>query len=330
MGTVVRRLLVNDMLSALPDHRTFWNDLQDWFDMEFVDGEYKDLTDIAQMECGIIDEWENIKTGVKETHRPSLIIRNASYFGPLKTVIPTISLLQDIFEDGSQLEMQEQVIKSSTHVVCNSEFTQSKYTEEEQYMNCKSSVIPLPVDFSLFEPQNPMGLQQALSLPDNCICWIGAHEGAAGMVKGYDIFLSVVRQNPDLSFVAVFKDDPIPFGSPNLRTFSRITHEELVKVIGACRVGLCTSRMESQHLAGIEMGACGLPMIAPQVGVYWEREDIPGILVKELKVEYFANAIRAMLKNPGDPQATRQYWQTEFDRPVVKALWENLINEVES
>ena len=103
MGTVVRRLLVNDMLSALPDHRTFWNDLQDWFDMEFVDGEYKDLTDIAQMECGIIDEWENIKTGVKETHRPSLIIRNASYFGPLKTVIPTISLLQDIFEDGSQL-----------------------------------------------------------------------------------------------------------------------------------------------------------------------------------------------------------------------------------
>jgi len=111
--------------------------------------------------------------------------------------------------------------------------------------------------------------------------------------------------------------------------FTRLTHDELVKVVGACRVGLCTSRMETQHLAGIEMGACGLFMVAPPVGVYWKREDMPGIVVGEPTPVQYTSALRAALANPGDPQATRSYWQKEFDKPVVKAAWAELIEEIE-
>jgi glycosyltransferase involved in cell wall biosynthesis len=111
--------------------------------------------------------------------------------------------------------------------------------------------------------------------------------------------------------------------------YSRLTHEELVKIIGACRIGLCTSRMESQHLAGIEMGACGLPMVAPPVGVYWKRDDMPGIVVSETTPQVYTTAIRATLDNTGDPEATRLYWMTDFCRSAVRRKWEALIKEVE-
>ena len=239
--------------------------------MEFVGGDYQQLEAV-------------VGNNINGT---SLIIRNASFFGPLKASerVPTISLLQDIAVEGEQRKLQDAVIASSRVVMCNSAFTMQNYKADNL------RVIPLPVDFALFEPGNSMGLQQSLSLPDGCVCWIGASQGAAGHVKGWDMFLQVVRLNPDIPFVGVFKDQIPNEMPPNLRAYARLTHEELVRVIGACRVGLCTSRTESQHLAGIEIGACGLPMVAPPVGVYWQRE---------------------------------------FDKPLIRQAWANLIKEIEA
>jgi glycosyltransferase involved in cell wall biosynthesis len=317
----VRRLLVNDQLTAIPGTRTFWHDLQEWFDMEFMGGDYSSLA--AKFSPGL---------------KADLIIRNATWFGPLapSVSIPTISLLQDIFEGGPQREMQKSVLKYSRLVVFNSEFTRSKYKFDPAEISESITdvrVIPLPIDFSVFEPVSSMGLQQSLSLPDNCICWVGASQ-AAGQVKGFDIFMSIVRQNPDLSFVAVFKDVMPEYAPPNVRMYVRLQSDELAKVMGACRIGLCTSRMESQHLAGIEMGACGLSMVAPAVGLYWKRSDMPGVIVEEPTVENFSSAIRAALTRPGDPQEVRGYWETTgnsaFTRDGCRAAWARLIEEVES
>jgi glycosyltransferase involved in cell wall biosynthesis len=319
----MKRLLVNDALSQLGE-RTFWHDLQEWFGCEFVGAPYANLVDTADA----------------ASEEASLIIRNATYFGPLDAskTVPTISLLQDISLDGEIRKMQEAVIKSSTLVVFNSEYTARHYSkvpapttrDGRNFITDTSRVIPLPVDFSLFEPQNSMGCQQALSLPDGCVCWIGACR-EAGHVKGWDVFLQVVRHSPDIPFVGVFKDTPPEYAPPNLRMFSRLPHERLVEVIGACRVGLCTSRMESQHLAGIEMGACGLPMVAPPVGVYYDRkDDFPGFVMKEgATPEHYATAIRLCMTKPIDLLKVRGYWQKEFDKPVIKAAWTKLVEEVE-
>ena len=307
----MKRLLVNDYLTTIPGTRTFWHDLQDWFDMEFVGGDYGTLAEIADAQA----------------QDATLIIRNASWFPPMKASdkVPTISLLQDILTEGPQRRLQDEVMLSTTHVVYNSLFTETRYSRENNW-----SIIPLPVDFSLFEPGNAMGLQQALSLPDSCVLWIGASQGAAGQVKGYDTFLSIVRTNPDIPFVAVFKDTMPPYCPPNLRMYERVAHEDLVRIIGACRVGLCTSRMESQHLAGIEMGACGLPLVASPVGTYWKRDDMPSVIVGDNATpEVYTTALRATLKTPGDPQQIRHYWQRSFDKPMIRHAWTNLINEVE-
>jgi glycosyltransferase involved in cell wall biosynthesis len=325
----MRRLLVNDALGQLGEV-TFWHLLQDWFGMEFCGGNFSTLQLLADTDAAT----ESLALGV-----PSLIVRNCSYFPPMVSSkrVPTISLLQDIFTEGEARFMQQEVIQSSKTVVFNSEFTKSKYEPAGgAYVgNPRLEVIPLPVDFSLFEPQNAMGCQQALGLPDGCICWVGACQGPAGHVKGFDIFLKIVRMNPDLHFVGVFKDAIPESFPPNLRCFLRLTHEELVKVVGACRVGLCTSRMESQHLAGIEMGACGLPLVVPPVGCYW-KEEIPGsrMMSEEARTPAgYTVAIRHELATPpwrGHKDAIRQWWKEQFDRPVIRAQWEKLIGEIEN
>lgn len=304
----MKRILVNDCLTTIPNTYTFWHDLLRWFGCEFIGGSYEELG--AKV--------------VAAADNASLIIRNATWFPPIDVTIPTISLLQDIFIDGPQRKMQEQVLDQSTLIVFNSDFT------AKQYPSYSGKVIPLPVDFELFLPGNAMGLQQAFSLPENCICWIGASQSAAAHVKGLDLFLSIVRQNPDLSFVAIFKDQQLEYPPPNLRMFVRLPQAELAQVIGACRVGLCTSSMESQHLSGIEMGACGLPMIAPPVGIYWQRENMPGTVISKRSVDIYTAALRSALSNPKEPTQIRDYWRREFDKKKIKYAWTKIIAEIEN
>ncbi|KKM13691.1 hypothetical protein LCGC14_1713690 [marine sediment metagenome] len=65
----MKRLLVNDVLTCIPGTRTFWSDLEEWFSMQFIGDAYATLVDTVD----------------KQSDGASLIIRNASYFGPLKS-----------------------------------------------------------------------------------------------------------------------------------------------------------------------------------------------------------------------------------------------------
>lgn len=301
--------VVNDARSQIPGSKTLWDDLVEWLGGEFVgDVPFPALAEkAAAYSCDVL-------------------IRNGSFFGPIQTEAKQVSLIQDIFTEGPAREMQEAVIRSSTMTVFNSAFTAGKYLTID--FPSHHMTIPLPVDFTVFEPGNSMGLQQALSLPDGCVCWIGACR-EAGYVKGWDIFIQVARLNPDLHFVAVLKDAMPDSFPPNVRCYVRVAHEDLVKIIGACRVGLCTSRMESQHLAGIEMGACGLPLVVPPVGAYYLRGDIPGVVYGDVTPSQIAGFLRMALNHPSDPVQIRPYWQREFDKPVIREAWTKLVEEVE-
>lgn len=312
------RLLVNDCLTCIPGTRTFWHDLRDWFGMTFIGGEFGQLD-------GLVSAFPM---------QPSLIVRNSSYFGPLASSehVPTISLVQDIHPDGPMEQMQHQVKVSSAVVVYNSEFTAehssdaggSLYEGSTLTMAADDKIIPLPVDFDLFKPDGSDKLYD--------VCWIGASQGAAGHVKGWDIFTDIVVSNPDLSFVAVLKD-AAPADTPsNLTTFVRLTHKQLVPIINLCRIGLCTSRSETQHLAGIEMGACGLPIVAPHVGCYWlgtGKHDVPGVIIEDLMPEMYSAAIGAVLASPYQMSDVRSYWQSRYDKPIIRQKWADLIDRVE-
>ena len=306
------RYLVNDLMTCIPGTRTFWHDLVDWFGLNFVGGAYEKLA---------------VEASRQIPKDATLVIRNATYFGPLETDAPTISLVQDIVE-GEARKIQELVCSRSAVAVFNSRYTASKYGTASE----APVIIPLPIDFNHFEPGNYMGLQQKLGLPDGCVCWVGASQGAAGDVKGWPTFLQIVRMNPDIGFVAVLKDAMPDAMPPNLRCYERLAHDALVDVMGACRVGLCTSVTETQHLAGIEMGACGLPMVAPPIGCYYGRDsDLPGwpLMDKEITADRYAEAIRDCLSSLPDPAYVHDYWRKSFDQEIIRKQWAALIEEVE-
>jgi glycosyltransferase involved in cell wall biosynthesis len=301
----MKRLLVNDCLTCIPGTRTFWHDLKEWFHMDSIEAPYDRLATLAAIPA-------------KDA---SLIIRNATYFGPIEADCPQISILQDIIDEGppggNHRVMQEAVV-ASTHVVYNSEFT-----KHWSHYNKPGRVIPLSVDFDLFKPGNPVALREEMEIPYGSICWIGACQKEAGYVKGWDTLVKIARMNPDLRFMAVMKDGFPETFPPNMRIYLKLKQEELVKVMGACMVGLCTSRIETQHLAGIEMGGCGLPLVVPPIGAYFNRTGMPGIIVGDPKE--FTTAIRAALSMKGDAE----YWKGEFSPEVVKAQWKKLVEEVE-
>ena len=103
--------LVNDCLTCIPNTKTFWHDLLDWFPnlKDKCDG-YTDYSILAQ-------KIESIPK------RPDYIIRNGSYFRKLNIDVPTFSLIQDTMENPTQTE----VINHSTCAVFASKQTYNIY-----------------------------------------------------------------------------------------------------------------------------------------------------------------------------------------------------------
>ena len=291
--------IVNDYRSMIPGSVTLWDHLLEWL----PGAEWKGGVPFTRLAAHIelLDE-----------QLPDYIVRNASYFRRLGTeATPTIALLQDIFPAGHDRGWQVDVCRHAALTVFNSEYTRVQYPE---LAGVPYRIIPLPVDFDLFRPM----LEYAKRWD---VCWVGARSH----VKGWDILKALVATSPH-TFCVMLKDesfDPTEL-SDNAQVFNRVSQAELVELINQCRVGLCTSRVETQHLAGIEMGACGLPMVAPPVGCYMgldypgarhERTDVP--------VGVLAQVIRALMEATAGyaPDAVSAFWRARFSIESCRASW---------
>ena len=292
--------LVNDLLTCIPGTRTFWNDLLDWF---------PDLVDMTGVPFYSLAD--QIERSANENGAPDYIIRNATYFRKMNIPCKTISLLQDIAENP----MQKEVLESSDVVVVNSAYTLSKYT----YLN-NAKIIPLGTDFNHFRVlSNKEELRQKWGIRGNAVCFIGAQSE----IKGWSTVVDLIKNGTDYQFVLVLKDEgyvSLPVG--NYTQFHRVSHQDLVEIINACDVGICTSVTETQHLAGIEMGACGLPITTTNVGVYYNLE--PG----DWGCRYVdpLTAIDMLMNQEGD---SRSYWLKEsMDRESCRLAWKSIIDSM--
>lgn len=294
--------LVNDQLTAIPGSVTLWGLLEDWLGSPSVIlGPYPTLAARASEIIG---------------QRDGTVIRNATYFGPLATPnCRTIVLLQDLMPpDTPARATQVEVCQRADVIVANSKWTLDQYPE---LAGLNVRVIPLPVDTGLFRPrEDRAALQTELGIHPGSICWVGA----ADVIKGYDR-LHRLAGSSDLHFAVVLKDrdkarTPAWFG--RMRVFTRLAQEDLAKVMASCRVGLCTSRIETQHLAGLEMAASGLPVVyVDPVGVYAEPQpwaiqateaQLPAMLASA-QAQAQPGAVReALLAGPWSLEACRASW----------------------
>jgi glycosyltransferase involved in cell wall biosynthesis len=240
--------LVNDQLTAIPGTKTFWHQL-----LECIPGledkcngytDYSVLPDVIEAQY--------------KTNPPDYIIRNASFFRKLQTSCKTISFVQDYSTSAVQLD----AINSSDVAVFNSLLMQHQY--KSLCTAKKSLVIPIGTDFEHFHPMpNKKELQDKWGILPNSVLFIGS----ADHIKGYDILKYVIENTP-YNYCLVMKDST-SYAHSRVRVFNRVTQDQMVEIMNACSALICTSRFESLHLAGVEAGACGLPVVTKPIGIYW-------------------------------------------------------------
>lgn len=294
--------VVNDLLTAIPGTRTFWHYLLEWFNGHWHGESYDTLA------CGAERAIE------ASPDKPRVIIRNGTYFQWFTTCHrPVISLIQDITPYHSQArELQINVGLNSNVVVFNSTYTLEHYPE----LVSRSRIIPLGVNFDLFNTAERPG-----KMFD--VCWVGA----GTEVKGWQDLMRVVTVNSDLKFACITKDGAT-FPASNVMFFHHLPENQMVQIYNASKVGLCTSIRETQHLAGIEMAACGLPIVAPAVGVYHGVGD-DEIWAFPTDRVHLADKVREVLKMNYSPQDVRQSVSAQGLSLVdCESRWKALVQEV--
>lgn len=297
--------LVNDTLTCIPNTKTFWHDLLDWFpNLEDKCNGYTDYSVLAQ-------KIESIEG------RPDYIIRNGSYFRKLNIDVPTFCLIQDTNNNP----MQTEVINTSTCVVFASKETHNIYKDRINPKNVR--VIEQSSDFNFFKP---ISERHPEVLP-NSIIFIGdsSHEK-----KGFHRVLNLIETMTDFNFCLVMKDDTninvIPQHSRSrVRIFNKVDRGTVRLLINSSVCAICTSGNEEGHFAGIEIGACGIPMVARPMGCYLDRKDDKswGLISND---EDFPETIRYVVNNLKlfNP---REYYSKEYTLERCREKWTDLINE---
>lgn len=300
--------LVNDTLTCIPGTKTFWNDLLEWLpELEDKCGGY---TPFNVLPNSIEQIWMK---GV----RPDYIIRNATYFRQLGIPVKTISLLQDLSPNNQE---QINVCNSSDIVVYNSPYTQSHYTGK---ITAKSVMIPLGVDFNKFKPLGE-DYSQELGILPNSILFIGAN---TTIPKGFDIMLDIIN-NTNYNFCLVMKDG-FKIDNPRVQVFNRIDHDKLIKVMNSCEMLVCTSRVETLHLAGVEAAATGLPLVTSNVGIYYNLENGAwGRNIKTLYFQDFITEINYVKNNIKEFKPREAFLELGLDTETCKNKWVDLINSL--
>lgn len=298
--------LVNDTLTCIPGTKTFWHDLLEWIpDLEYKVNGYCAFPTLAEF-------MENLayKEGA-----PDYIIRNGTFFRPLNIKAKTISIIQDIYTEV-QKKQQIEVANSSDVVIFNSPYTRSFYEDD---VNVSSSVIPLGIDFDLFKPSN----RRLKEILPNSILFVGA---ATSHPKGFDLLLKII-DSTEHNFCLVMKDN-FHIDHPRIKVVNRVNHRELIKIYNSCSMLLCTSTQETQHLAGLEGAACGLPIVASNVGIYYNREDGAWGHRVERTVEAYRKAIDYILSGQKE-YAPRDYFLRQgYSLDSCEDSWSTLVNSL--
>lgn len=233
--------LVNDCLTCIPGTRTFWHDLLDYLP-------------------GLVDQtngytpYDTLARRIElllEKERPDYIIRNGSYFPPIRTLVPQVAIAQDL---GNHCSL---ACNQARYVVANSRFT----LESLHDVTSEKIVIPLGVDtevFSIFECRD---------FPAD-IVYVG---DSSEHPKSFSTVRHLI-ESTNFTFNLVMKDQ-FTMNHERVRCFNRVNSSTVARILNSSRVAICPSFVETQHLAGIEAMACGVPVVAVNTGIYYELTD---------------------------------------------------------
>lgn len=148
--------------------------------------------------------------------------------------------------------------------------------------------------------------------------------------KGFHRVLNLIDTMRDFNFCLVMKDnttlDIIPEQNRNrVRIFNRVDRNTVRLLINSCVCAICTSGNEEGHFAGIEIGACDIPMVSRPMGCYLDRKDDEswGLIAND---EDFPTKIKYVINNR-QKFSPRKYYSKEYTLERCHEKWKSLIEE---
>ena len=302
--------LVNDCLTCIPNTETWWHDMLRWFPK---------LIDKTNVYTNYSILANKIEKSYNETsNKPDYIVRNGSYFRKLNINIPTFALIQDTQNNILQTE----VINSATCVVFASKQGYLAYKDRINPKNVR--IIEQSSDFDFWKPID----ERHSEILPNSIIYIG---DSSHIKKGFHRVINIIDNMPEFNFCLVMKDNTELSAIPEknrsrVKIFNKVDRNTVRLLINSCICAICTSGMEEGHFAGIEIGACNIPMISRPMGCYLDRKDDVGLWGEIAEDNEFPEVIRHVVRNKHS-YSPRNYYAKEYTLERCREKWINLIKE---
>lgn len=294
--------LINDCLTTIQGTKTFWHDLLEWIpDLEDKTGGHTVYSSLAA----------SIESMARAEGSPDYIIRNATFFRPLRICKgKTIVFLQDHYNNHLRQD-QIDVCDEAEITVFNSPYVYNLYKD---HVKGRKEIIPIGIDFNFFVPLKIKKIYDVIYVGDTSV-----------YPKGFDLLNKLINET-NLKFCLVLKDDIKVIDNPRVKVFRRVDHNKLLELYNQSKMLVCTSKIETLHLAGVEAAACGLPIVATNVGIYFDRKsEIWGMISG---IDKFINTVMYVLGYIENFDSRNYFLKEGLDKESCKNKWINLVDSL--
>lgn len=222
----------------------------------------------------------------------------------------------DEISEKLRIDEESRIIYCSDQVLASCEVEADEISGLYGIERSRISIVPLGVDHAFFSPGDREMARKATGLParGRMVLFVGRIQPLKGADIAVDSFIRIADSVPD-SFLVMVGGPSGPYGMEEISKIKRIVsaegledrvhffdpqpHEVLSSFYRAADVSLVPSRTESFGLVALEAAACGVPVVASDVGGLKTlvAHGVSGYLVRDRTSEEFA---KYLLKVLGD------------------------------
>jgi glycosyltransferase involved in cell wall biosynthesis len=137
-----------------------------------------------------------------------------------------------------------------------------------RYYGLDAVVVPYGIDTERFAPGDRVASRRRLGLPEHAR--VGLFVGRWDVFKGADVLTALMARTPEIEWLLVLGGgvpDDRALRLPRVHVLVDVPYEEMPAVYAAADFMAFPSRYEGFGYAVIEAAACGVPVLAPPVGI---------------------------------------------------------------
>ena len=105
-----------------------------------------------------------------------------------------------------------------------------------------------------------------------------------------------------------------------------VDQQTIVKIYNSCKLLVCASTIETQHLSGIEAAACNLPLVTTNVGVYYDLTN--GKWGRKVLDGDFVSSIEYVFENYEGFEPRKFFLEKGYDKQSCINKWKALVDSL--